>query len=215
MVVTASNQTYTCLIYRVCKYQASKQEWNVSFYPDDDVFKCSCKKMESFGLPCEHIIALLVFLDIAELPNTLVVARWTKNAKEAICSTNKNLPKNWDSHKSSRYSALMFRYMRLSKLVCESGDDFNSHMEQAAADIHKMETKRGLNDGGGATNSGQTDHEILRDPAPVRSKGCAGVSLSSTQKKRKKKQCTAFTTMNSVMTLLVVWYCRPVGDMRW
>jgi hypothetical protein len=191
MVVTASNQTYTCFIYRVCKYQASKQEWNVSFYPDDDVFKCSCKKMESFGLPCEHIIALLVFLDIAELPYTLVVARWTKNAKEAICSTNKNLPKNWDSHKSSRYSALMFRYMRLSKLVSESGDDFNSHMEQAAADIHKMETKRGLNDGGGATNSGQTDHEILRDPAPVRSKGCAGVSLSSTQKKRKKKQCTA------------------------
>jgi hypothetical protein len=77
--------------------------------------------------------------------------------------------------------------MRLNKLVSESGDDFNSHMDQAAADIHKMETKRGLNDGGGATNSGQTDHEILRDPAPVRSKGCAGVSLSSTQKKRKKR----------------------------
>ncbi|WJX72144.1 hypothetical protein P8452_56052 [Trifolium repens] len=77
-------------------------------------------------------------------------------------------------------------------------DEFVASMEGledlsvgAAADIHKMETKRGLNDGGGATNSGQTDHEILRDPAPVRSKGCAGVSLSSTQKKRKKKQCTA------------------------
>jgi hypothetical protein len=40
-----------------------------------------------------------------------------------------------------------------------------------------METKRGLNDGGGATNSSQTDHEILRDPAPVRSKGCAGVYI--------------------------------------
>lgn len=68
---------------------------------------------------------------------------------------------------------------------------WNHLASHAAADIHKMETKRGLNDGGGATNSGQTDHEILRDPAPVRSKGCAGVSLSSTQKKRKKKQCTA------------------------
>ncbi|CAJ2657880.1 unnamed protein product [Trifolium pratense] len=43
-----------------------------------------CKKMESFGLPCEHIIAVLVFLDVAELPNTLVAARWTKNAKDAI-----------------------------------------------------------------------------------------------------------------------------------
>ncbi|WJX67125.1 hypothetical protein P8452_51618 [Trifolium repens] len=166
MVVTASNQTYMCFVYRFCKYHASKQEWNISFYPDDDVFKCSCKKMESFGLPCEHIIALLVFLDIAELPNTLVVARWTKNAKEAICST-----------------------------ISESGDDFNSHMDQAAADIHKMETKRGLNDGGGATNSGQTDHEILRDPAPIRSKGCAGVSFSSTKKKKKQKQCTTCKTI--------------------
>ncbi|CAJ2656636.1 uncharacterized protein LOC123902664 [Trifolium pratense] len=63
-------------------------------------------------------------------------------------------------------------------------------MEQAAANIHKMETKRGLHDDGGATNSGQTDHEILRDPAPVRSKGCAGVSSSSTRKKRKPGQCT-------------------------
>ncbi|XP_058775084.1 protein FAR1-RELATED SEQUENCE 5-like [Vicia villosa] len=50
MVVATCHQTYTCIIYTVRKYQASKREWNISFYPDDDVFKCSCK-----------IIALLIF----------------------------------------------------------------------------------------------------------------------------------------------------------
>lgn len=53
--------------------------------------------MESFGLPCEHIIALLTFLDVAELPNTLVADQWTKNTKEEICSTNVHLLKYWDS----------------------------------------------------------------------------------------------------------------------
>jgi hypothetical protein len=64
--------------------------------------------MESFGLSCEHIIALLVFLDVAKLLKTLVAPRWTKNMNEAVCSTNKPFPKYWDSHKSSRYPALLF-----------------------------------------------------------------------------------------------------------
>ncbi|XP_058776060.1 protein FAR1-RELATED SEQUENCE 5-like [Vicia villosa] len=93
MVVETCHQTYTCIIYTVRKYQTSKREWNISFYLDDDMFKCSCKKMESFGLPCEHIIALLIFLDVVELPKTLVADRWTKNVKEEICRTNKHLPK--------------------------------------------------------------------------------------------------------------------------
>ena len=216
MVVTACNQTYTCFIYTVCKYQASKREWNISFYQDDDVFKCSCKKMESFGLPCEHIIALLVFLDVAELPKTLVAPRWTKNAKEAVCSTNKPLPKYWDSHKSARYSALLFRYMRLSKLASESGDDFNDHMEQAAADIQKMETKRGLHDGG-ATDSSQSDHELLRDPAPVRSKGCDALASSHIRKKRKRTRCSTCREVgiiNKRVQYVDIMLTRPIHHMK-
>ncbi|CAK8574127.1 unnamed protein product [Lathyrus sativus] len=144
--------------------------------------------MESFGLPCEHIIALLIFLDVTELPKTLVANRWTKNVKKEICSTNKHLPKYWDSYKASRYCALMFRYMRLSKLVSENRDDFNNHMKQAADDIRKMEEKKGSHDGG-ATNSSETVHETLKDSALARIKGCVGES-STRQKKRKRTQCS-------------------------
>lgn len=102
------NQTYTHFIYTVCKCLASKREWNLSFYLDDDVFKCPCKNMESFGLSCEHIIALLTFLDVAELPNTLVADQWTKNTKEEICSTNVHLLKYWDSQNRQDIVLLCF-----------------------------------------------------------------------------------------------------------
>ncbi|QHO56242.1 Protein FAR1-RELATED SEQUENCE [Arachis hypogaea] len=38
-------------------------------------------RMESFGIPCEHIVCVLVHEDIEELPRSLVLPQWTKTAK--------------------------------------------------------------------------------------------------------------------------------------
>lgn len=77
-------QSKLCVIYTVSKYGKSNNVWNVKVNMEKIVFKCSCLRMESFGIPCEHIIAVLVYLDICELPKTLVLDRWTKNSKAAI-----------------------------------------------------------------------------------------------------------------------------------
>lgn len=117
MVVSGSKQTCVSFIYMVSKYQLSNREWYVSFYPAGNTFKCSCKRMESYGLPCDHMLTVLVYLNIAELPDCMVLDRWTKKAKDAICGMSSQCSKYWDSHEASRYQAVLFRYMRLSALV--------------------------------------------------------------------------------------------------
>lgn len=44
--------------------------------------KCNCQRMESFGIPCEHIVVLLVYLGMNRLPESTILQRWTKTAKD-------------------------------------------------------------------------------------------------------------------------------------
>ncbi|KAL4365203.1 hypothetical protein AHAS_Ahas07G0082600 [Arachis hypogaea] len=55
--------------------------WRVFCCDIEMEFDCSCMGIGSFGIPCEHIVCVLVHEDIEELPRSLVLPRWTKTAK--------------------------------------------------------------------------------------------------------------------------------------
>ncbi|XP_057426203.1 protein FAR1-RELATED SEQUENCE 5-like [Lotus japonicus] len=55
--------------------------WHVAHDESLSTFRCSCQRMETFGLPCDHIIGVLVHLDIDVIPESLVMQRWCKTAK--------------------------------------------------------------------------------------------------------------------------------------
>jgi hypothetical protein len=78
------HEMLTYSIYSVSKYRGSGKVWHVSCCLSPIEFKCSCLKMEYVGFPCEHIVTVLVFLDFNELPDCLVMSRWSKKAKDAI-----------------------------------------------------------------------------------------------------------------------------------
>ena len=40
----------------------------VSYCPSTVDFSCSCMRMQSIGLPCDHILVVLVSLNFMELP---------------------------------------------------------------------------------------------------------------------------------------------------
>lgn len=42
------------------------------------------------GIPCEHVVRVMVSLNIVILPDTLVYKRWTKGAKDSIGLINDN-----------------------------------------------------------------------------------------------------------------------------
>jgi len=192
MVVTGSKETCGYYIYTVSKYKRPDREWHVSFNPSEEIFKCACRRMESFGIPCEHIIAVLVFTDYAEFPESLVMSRWTKNAKDVLGSISNGRPTYWDSHHAARYGALMFRWGRLSKLVVDNGNDYKEHMDIAAAAILKAEQKRGIISDSTTNLEKDVVEENLQNPASVRTKGRGGgVGSTSGTNNRRVAHCSA------------------------
>ncbi|RYQ98861.1 hypothetical protein Ahy_B07g086677 [Arachis hypogaea] len=59
-----------------------EKEWEVLRQIVGNKFSYTCMKMESFGLPCVHILAVLVRLEYTIIPNTLVIRRWSKTAND-------------------------------------------------------------------------------------------------------------------------------------
>lgn len=188
MLVSGSKEACDCSIYTVSKYRLSQRDWRASFYPGSDTFKCMCKRMESFDLPCEHILAVLFYLHFADLPKCLVLNRWTKNAKDAIGGSSVDQPKYWDSHQVSRFTALMSRYRWVSKLACQSGEEYSQHMDQAVECILNVESNIGLASAS-RTDAQQGGNDVLRDSASCKSKG-RGVASSTSKKQTRVTHCS-------------------------
>ncbi|KAG4924960.1 hypothetical protein JHK87_050500 [Glycine soja] len=72
--------------------------------------------MQSIGLPCDHILAVLVCLNFTELPSCLVLNRWSKSATENIKDKYPDFAIYWDSQLMARYATLV----QVSREVCEA-----------------------------------------------------------------------------------------------
>ncbi|XP_057426409.1 protein FAR1-RELATED SEQUENCE 5-like [Lotus japonicus] len=82
--VSLFKETSTCIIYFVERFSLSSRRWNVTLCKTTSEFKCSCMRMESYGIPCDHILAVCRYLDLPEIPSSLILGRWTKDAKEGL-----------------------------------------------------------------------------------------------------------------------------------
>ncbi|XP_029148739.1 protein FAR1-RELATED SEQUENCE 5-like [Arachis hypogaea] len=89
--------------YIMCKHGRPDFMWIVDFR-QEMIFMCTCLRMESFGISCEHIVKVLVDIDICEISRSLVLDRWTKKVKSAFID-----PSGFtrDAVVISRQSALM------------------------------------------------------------------------------------------------------------
>ncbi|XP_057758258.1 protein FAR1-RELATED SEQUENCE 5-like [Arachis stenosperma] len=76
-------------IYYVCRYaKPPTKVWEVEWVDNGNAITCSCMRMESFGILCEHIISVLVRRDVRKIPKCLVLQRWTKKAKESMSESS-------------------------------------------------------------------------------------------------------------------------------
>ncbi|RYR77554.1 hypothetical protein Ahy_A01g002060 [Arachis hypogaea] len=73
-----------CIKYIVCKHGRPDFMWTVEFCQEEMIFMCTCLRMESFGIPCEHIVKVLDEREICEIFWSLVLNRWTKKVKSAL-----------------------------------------------------------------------------------------------------------------------------------
>ncbi|XP_024171982.1 protein FAR1-RELATED SEQUENCE 1-like [Rosa chinensis] len=54
----------------------------IIYAKESDFVSCSCKKFETAGIPCRHIMAFLIFIRLVDrLPDQYILKRWTKSGK--------------------------------------------------------------------------------------------------------------------------------------
>lgn len=78
--VTESQEISMGYIFTISKYRGDGRVWHVTYCEEPVVLKCSCLRMESLGLLCDHILVVLLYLDFDDLPKCLVLQRWSKFA---------------------------------------------------------------------------------------------------------------------------------------
>ncbi|KAL4301357.1 hypothetical protein AHAS_Ahas17G0292800 [Arachis hypogaea] len=129
--------------------------------------------MESFGLPCVHIVAVLVRMDITSLADTLVLRRWSKTAKlhYGIVGSLAD-PNNYTTTYRTRLGTFAQLCTRLGRVACFSDEDFKDYSKNILNDALRLEMKHRL----------RTAEEIvvfvsdvgMKDPIRVRTKGTEG-----------------------------------------
>ncbi|RYR67912.1 hypothetical protein Ahy_A03g014375 [Arachis hypogaea] len=124
MVIYEKEMSF-CKIYKVLKFYKPNMIWHVSFHREKDEFKCSCMRMDSISIPCSHILAILSFLDIVELPKSLVLRRWTRKAKEGISGYDDIGSLIEDSLTISQRAYLAHYCKQVMNKGCLKGDLFN------------------------------------------------------------------------------------------
>ncbi|XP_057452743.1 protein FAR1-RELATED SEQUENCE 5-like [Lotus japonicus] len=112
----------SALIYKVSKYDQPGREWHVHYDPPTSQLTCTCQRMENYGIPCDHIVHVMVYLDIAEMPTSLVLKRWSKLAKKIGKGTCDE-----------------------GGLICRSNDDFNDTVEIVRDQIDILEDDDAVN----------------------------------------------------------------------
>ncbi|RYQ90526.1 hypothetical protein Ahy_B09g096586 [Arachis hypogaea] len=155
------------VLYTISKYGSLNSSWEVSVDNEMTKFNCSCFRMDSFGISCEHIVCVLVFLNILELPKSLVLIRWSKNAKT---STFNSSDITWDSIILSQYGCLMDWCRQLSYIASRRQERFHLLRDTVMSlieDFNKIEDEQKKQVGVEADGS---DDIFLKNPQNCRSK---------------------------------------------
>ncbi|KAK3222743.1 hypothetical protein Dsin_009768 [Dipteronia sinensis] len=70
------------VMYTFMKFAGGDKTWNVRYTPSKNIFKCSCKMFETIGITCCHSFSVMKAMNMHHIPETLIIQRWTINAKD-------------------------------------------------------------------------------------------------------------------------------------
>ena len=81
LIMLGYAKTASSNIYTLTKFQHPEQKWTIVFYNKEVAITCSCKMMESVGIPCRHIFHIMKFEQLVRIPPALILGHWTKSVK--------------------------------------------------------------------------------------------------------------------------------------
>jgi hypothetical protein len=165
--VEGKEQCGSIFTYFVYKYPRKDVQWVVTYCQEKLVFECSCKRFETFGITCEHVITVLVYLDIVVMPECLVLKRWTKLAKVEINAMNGNSSSHRDPAFICSYVTFVERCKRMviAAFLCGKPEVIQSTIEMVEKRTDVLE----------AVRRGEVDNLSLLGE---NNEGCVGLSMN-------------------------------------
>ncbi|QHO51498.1 Protein FAR1-RELATED SEQUENCE [Arachis hypogaea] len=178
-------------IYVTQKYHRPLFRWTVGHHFGTDSFFCSFMRMESFGQPCVHILAMLVQLDIGSLPESLVLQRWLKTAKVELEGPSiMNEEGEVNEVYRSRMGAFLQHCKRLARVACMRENDFKSCLDKIVEETNVLKMKNGVGIATQWTAAGAQDG--VRDPVAVRTKGTGRAQEPFSCRGIKRHKCSNY-----------------------
>ncbi|KAF7127764.1 hypothetical protein RHSIM_Rhsim11G0186200 [Rhododendron simsii] len=167
-------------VYKLEQY-ATENKWRVEFHPFDGSIKCPCMKLESFGIPCCHIIAVMKFQQLVSIPTSCVVQRWTRSARSS--SPQPGLAKIPNLlTQTTRYGILSSAFNLLSYYASHTDKDFVEAREVGFQMMCEMKNRWEMrNADKGEEKNSATKLFGIRDPKVVKTKGNPGGSSSASK----------------------------------
>ncbi|XP_020259098.1 protein FAR-RED IMPAIRED RESPONSE 1-like [Asparagus officinalis] len=115
-------ETDNCGVYQIQRKKLAISKVREIIYDKQlDLVSCSCKKFESAGIPCTHIISYLMKFDAEILPDKYILMRWTKFAKSGTVDDDKGMqitPNNSYLLTRSQFTQSSLDFVDKS-LICE------------------------------------------------------------------------------------------------
>ncbi|KAL4300028.1 hypothetical protein AHAS_Ahas17G0159900 [Arachis hypogaea] len=108
----------------------------VLFDPDDKKIQCDCSMWNSEGIPCSHIFCVMKHEGLDQIPDSLIMRRWCKNAKDSSRMPVTTRPGH--EGRMLRYATLCSATSLVARLGSEEGEDFEFARESIASVIEKL-----------------------------------------------------------------------------
>ncbi|XP_062093560.1 protein FAR1-RELATED SEQUENCE 5-like [Humulus lupulus] len=165
--------------YSLSKFQHEDRVYNVHYHPQEETFTCHCLLFETDGYPCRHIWAVMKYRHMKIVPQSLLLKRWSKNAKADLpLELKQHSTEKQQLFEMARQASLTLDTKLLSYYASKSEQSYTKAKQEVATltamfkDAVPLESNIGDNDVE-RYQTYQENENITRDPTPCRTKGSA------------------------------------------
>ncbi|KAK0605507.1 hypothetical protein LWI29_027672 [Acer saccharum] len=178
--------------YTFKKFSVGDKTWNVRYTPSTNIFKCSCKMFNTTGIPCSHAFSVMKAMNQHHIPETLILQRWTKNAKDVSELDSSSTVTAPDVMQLARYGALSSKCSKMSYFASMSTEGYKA--ANVAIDNLTIQMKGLLPSSSTLRHENVRQSEMessvqVKDPVVAATKGSIKHQKKSSGKARKCGNC--------------------------
>ncbi|KAL4365879.1 hypothetical protein AHAS_Ahas07G0150200 [Arachis hypogaea] len=160
--------------------------------------------MESFGLPCVHLVGVVVYLNMTANPRSLILEGWTKRTKQLHAHSDRvRVGEILDAAYMSMHAAMLDDCRELVSLSCRFFEDYVDVKTRLAKERQSLRNKHRQRLG----VAEEASRVSVRDPLRARYKGCGRRVVTSRDKFHRVQRCR--------LTVLVGDYASCWIEYRW